>query len=394
MTAEYGWYGDDFTGATDTLASIAQRGRRAFLFLGVPGAAHLAAVPDLEAIGIAGAARTMPPDAMRAELAPVAAFFRQAGARLLHYKCCSTFDSGAGMGNLAVALDALRGFSGDPRAVIVGGQPSLGRYCAFGNLFATAEGQVHRLDRHPTMAHHPATPMAEADLTRHFAAMGARVGLVPWTEIDRIADHWDRANGPLLVDVLTPNHLDRIGAFLRGRRLLAIGASSVAEAFFAAAPQATRTEGIAGPVLALAGSLSAKTRAQVAAAQLYTHIPLDAPDVAGRAADILRGGGNVLLNSAAIAAAPGIAAHCAALVDRILRAAPVGRLAVAGGDTSSRVVMGLGIWGLAFHSRMADGVAVCTTRSDDPTRDRMTVLLKGGQMGDDRLFDRFAARAA
>ncbi|MDH2328161.1 four-carbon acid sugar kinase family protein [Cereibacter sp. SYSU M97828] len=390
MTAEYGWYGDDFTGATDTLASIAQRGRRAFLFLGVPSAAHLAEVPDLDAIGIAGAARTMAPDAMRAELAPVAAFFRQR-VRLLHYKCCSTFDSAAGTGNLATAIEALGGFCADPRAVIVGGQPSLGRYCAFGNLFAAAGGQVHRLDRHPTMAHHPATPMAEADLTRHFAAMGAKVGLVPWTEIDRIADHWDRAGGPLLVDALTPDHLDRIGAFLRGRHLLAIGPSSVAEAFFAAEPQATASRPASGPVLALAGSLSEKTRVQVAAAQRYTHIALDAPDVAGRAADILRGGGNVLLNSAAIASAPDIAARCAALVDRILRAAPVGRLAVAGGDTSSRVVQGLGIWGLAFGARMADGVAVCTTRSDDPARDRMTVLLKGGQMGDDRLFDRFAA---
>ena len=44
MTAPlFGWYGDDFTGATDTLAVLAQAGLRAMLFLGVPGNEALAA---------------------------------------------------------------------------------------------------------------------------------------------------------------------------------------------------------------------------------------------------------------------------------------------------------------------------------------------------------------
>jgi hypothetical protein len=36
---------------------------------------------------------------------------------------------------------------------IVGGQPSLGRYCVFGHLYAPAGqgGEVHCIDRHPTM---------------------------------------------------------------------------------------------------------------------------------------------------------------------------------------------------------------------------------------------------
>ena len=57
MTPSYGWYGDDFTGATDTLATLARRGRRAFLFLRVPEPQQLAQAGDLEAVGIAGAAR-------------------------------------------------------------------------------------------------------------------------------------------------------------------------------------------------------------------------------------------------------------------------------------------------------------------------------------------------
>ena len=42
MTPSYGWYGDDFTGATDTLATLARRGRRAFLFLRIPDPQQLA----------------------------------------------------------------------------------------------------------------------------------------------------------------------------------------------------------------------------------------------------------------------------------------------------------------------------------------------------------------
>ena len=66
MAARIGWYGDDFTGATDTLATLAERGLKALLFLRIPSAAQLSAAGPLDALGIAGAARSMAPDAMRA----------------------------------------------------------------------------------------------------------------------------------------------------------------------------------------------------------------------------------------------------------------------------------------------------------------------------------------
>src|SRR3546814_13183013 len=54
---------------------------------------------------------------------------------------------------------------------IVVGAPHLGRYVVFGNLFAVAGGdEGFRIDRHPTMARHPVTPLHEADLRRHLAA--------------------------------------------------------------------------------------------------------------------------------------------------------------------------------------------------------------------------------
>jgi uncharacterized protein YgbK (DUF1537 family) len=132
----YGWYGDDFTGATDTLATLAERDFRALLFLGVPTEAQLAAAGPLDAIGIAGATRAMAPGAMAMELREAGRFFAGRGLDILHYKCCSTFDSAPHVGSIGAAVRALRPYFPNPLLPIVGGQPNLGRYCIFGNLRA------------------------------------------------------------------------------------------------------------------------------------------------------------------------------------------------------------------------------------------------------------------
>lgn len=175
------WYGDDFTGASDTLATVAAAGLRTVLFTRVPTPRQFAAAGPLDALGVAGTARALAPAAMREEIAPVATWFATLGAPVTHYKCCSTFDSAPGVGNLAVGVQALRAAAHAPWVPVLGGQPSLGRYCAFAHLFATASacGEVMRIDRHPTMSRHPVTPMHEADLRRHLAALG-------WTGISHI----------------------------------------------------------------------------------------------------------------------------------------------------------------------------------------------------------------
>ena len=421
MAPSYGWYGDDFTGATDTLATLARRGHRAFLFLRVPEPQQLARVGDLDAVGIAGAARTMSPEEMRTELMPVGSFFRNLGIRLLHYKCCSTFDSAPERGNLAVAATILREFVAHETVAIVGGQPSLGRYCAFANLFASfgSGGDVFRLDRHPTMSRHPATPMNEADLRRHLGALGMpEVGAIHWPRLagdqEAIAAEWrhlSKTAPAVLLDALDGQHIDAIGRLLRSesrqRSLLAIGPSSIAQAFFperepAAGPSPDATD---GPVLAFVGSLSPTTRAQMAAAQSYERLAIDPAGILSSAdvreqvvaatVAMLAEGKHVMLSTAPEAgdvphaAAANLAEVSAALVDAILKRHPVQRLAIAGGDTSSRIAGHLGYWGLGYHRQIDNGVAVSLARSDDPSRDGMLVMLKGGQMGQERLFETF-----
>ncbi len=416
----YGWFGDDFTGATDTLATISERGHRAFLFLGVPDAARLRAAGPLDAVGIASATRSMGSAELREAVEPAGRFFRTLGVRLVHYKCCSTFDSAPEVGNLAIALETLRPFVDQPTAVILGGQPSLGRYCAFSNLFATAGDETHRLDRHPTMSRHPATPMGEADLRRHFAALGLEtVEGIHCPLLDDVSHLLDRVASSeaeaVLWDALTQEHVSVAGTALRRLSergsVLAVGASGVAEAFFGSrhAPTVAATNDLeVSQVLALAGSLSPTTRAQVLASRRYRRLRIDPmalitssayrDDILADATKILGMGDNLLLHTMSLdgptasAAEASLAVEGAKLVCTILDQCPVPRLFAAGGDTSSHLVQTLGIWGLGFAGRADKGVSISRARSDRPDRDGMLLILKGGQMGNTDLMDRFVGR--
>jgi uncharacterized protein YgbK (DUF1537 family) len=425
------YYGDDFTGATDTLGTAARAGLRALLFLKTPDAARLERAGPLDVLGIAGAARAMTPEEMQAELAPVAALFRSLGARVLHYKTCSTFDSAPHIGSIGAAVRALRGAVEQPWTAIVGGQPNLGRHCLFGNLFAAAGsgGEVFRIDRHPTMSRHPVTPMHEADLRRHLAKQGlADVRCVPFTAASQGPDalgealqHALRSPAPdtVLFDVADAPQLAAVGHVLwaqaRRATLLAVGPSSVVDALAAGAIGA-HTDARAdrplvapaqGPVLVLAGSLSPVTARQVAAARSFDIVWLDAPGLARQdaatlarhARDIAHGlaeGRNVLACSRPPEQIPppaGVDAQALAraggtLLAGVLATVPLRRVGVAGGDTSSHGVQALDAWGLSYVADMGAGTSLCRVHSDAAALDGLEIMLKGGQMGSDDVFER------
>lgn len=398
------WYGDDFTGATDTLAHVALAGWRSLLFLGVPTPQQLERAGPLDAIGIAGAARGMAPDEMTAELRAAGRFLAATGTRILHYKCCSTFDSAPHVGSIGAAVAELRRHMLNPLVPIVGGQPGIGRYCSFANLFARAGGaaDVHRIDRHPVMRAHPVTPMHEADLR----------AVDPW--IDAIVNTTD---GPLLLDLVDDEQLPLIGRLLwraaSALPLLVVGPSSVQQALARAAgpgpaPSAPALPPAQGPVLVVAGSLSPVTARQIGASQHYARQPLDVERLLGEAAyasasiqdaaGALAQGRNVLVHTdePGQALSPARTAATARatgrLVAGIVRASAAAgrkltRLGIAGGDTSSHATLALGLWGLGFHSTLAPGVTVSVAHSDDPLTNGLQLMLKGGQMGGDTLFD-------
>ena len=428
------YYGDDFTGATDTLGTAARAGLRALLFLETPDAARIERAGPLDVLGIAGAARAMTPEAMRVELAPVAALFRSLGARVLHYKTCSTFDSAPHIGSIGAAVRALRGAVDQPWTAIVGGQPNLGRHCLFGHLFAAAGvgGEVFRIDRHPTMSRHPVTPMHESDLRLHLAGQGlADVRSIPFTAasnggsnalgkaLQRTLHPPSPAKPPetVLFDVADAAQLAAIGEVLwahaRCDTLLAVGPSSVVDAL--AAALGTRTEAqppsavapAGGPVLVLAGSLSPVTARQVAAAQSFDIVWLDAPRLAQRDGSMLERHARDIAQALArgrhvlactrppeqASPSPDVDAQALAraggdLLVQVLAHVPLRRVGVAGGDTSSHGVQALDAWGLSYVADMGAGASLCRVHSDDVRLDGMEIMLKGGQMGTDDVFER------
>ena len=416
------YYGDDFTGATDTLATASRAGLRTMLFLRVPGEAELAAAGELDCLGIAGIARSLDPGAMTRELVPVAAFFGKLAPRFVHYKTCSTFDSAPHAGNIAHAIAQFRVAAPDPLVAIVGGQPNLRRYCLYANLFAAAgiDGEIHRIDRHPTMSRHPVTPMIEADLRRHLAAQGLTAILsVPYTEYALPPDALDAAidarcarnPGALLFDVSRQSDLPAIGRALHKRpargAILAVGPSSVVDAL---APQSDRPAptyrpGAAqGPVFVLAGSLSPVTREQLRHSPSFTRVDLDAAALVagepGPLAEIdalLNAGRHVIAATIIPDGGPrnprDVAKATGGFLGSVLRRSKLHRIGIAGGDTSSYAIGALDIWGLTHAGDLAAGAPLCRARSNDPALDGLEVMLKGGQMGPNDIFERLIRAA-
>ncbi|MCA0961984.1 four-carbon acid sugar kinase family protein [Salipiger bermudensis] len=402
MGARIVFIGDDFTGASDSLATYERAGMSTRMVLGDAGN------DGLEALGLPTDLRSLAPERARDEIASLWPRVAAEAPEVIHFKVCSTFDSAPEVGSIgAVTQELIDRFSPDVVAVI-GGQPSLGRHCAFGTLFARGpDGETHRIDRHPIMSRHPVTPMREADLRRHLAAQGL-TGL----DLISISDLRDPASAartlrtrPALIDATHPDDLTRITEVLRlaGGRQLLVGASSVAEILGAGTDRAASAHlplPASNNLLLFAGSRSQTTSAQVAEAKSYTRLPLT-PEalrsgaLIAQAQRLLSTGTPTLVHllpDADYGLSPdGLADRCAAFVATLLEGTEIGYLGLAGGDTSSRICAQLGFEALAFEHGLAPGVCICLASHPSPRRDHMRIMLKGGQMGERDLFDRFAA---
>src|SRR5262249_36753903 len=140
------FYGDDFTGSTDALESLARSGIRSVLFLGPPDPEALRGrFAGARAIGVAGTGRSMTPAEMDETLPTI--FERVARLRpcVFQSKVCSTFDSSREVGSIGRALDIGQRVFASRFVPLVVGAPTLGRYCLFGNLFAAAGNAIVRL---------------------------------------------------------------------------------------------------------------------------------------------------------------------------------------------------------------------------------------------------------
>ncbi|WP_127145425.1 four-carbon acid sugar kinase family protein [Pelagibacterium montanilacus] len=428
------WYGDDFTGSAAVLEVLAFGGLDSVLFLDVPTPAQLARFPDARAIGIAGVARSRTPEWMDAHLSRVFQALAALGAPLVHYKICSTLDSAPQMGSIGHAIDiALPVVGGDWVPVLVAAPP-IGRYQAFGHLFAAAGHGVHRLDRHPVMSRHPVTPMHESDVALHLGrqtALRARaLDLIDLHKDDGGEGALDEmmAAGVRLVTIDTISEADLAAAGRliwqhRGDRLLIAGSQGVQYALLAhwraigALPTVSEPKG-AGAVAQIAvvsGSVSATTAAQIAwaAENGFGLVGFDAtsvrdPQAMARAVEdaveagmaVLSAGLSVLIHSARGPDDPSVAAFRSAVADsgldaseanarvgaalgqilaQLLERAGLERVVVSGGDTSGHACLQLGVEALTALAPTIPGAALCTAHGKNGST--FQLALKGGQMG-------------
>lgn len=419
----YVFIGDDFTGASDTLATLAERGWRTRLYLETPSGEAVGR-EQLEAVGIATDLRASAPDVITRQLDLLAPEVAALNPRVLHYKVCSTFDSSVQTGNIGVAVGALERHLQPLMTAIIGGQPGLGRYCAFATLFARAgDGETHRIDRHPVMRSHPVTPMAEADLRRHLAAQGlGGLQLVSLTEIAegtealclRLREALRSGQKRFLFDATEQRHLEIVGRALNAitgsaRPLLVVGASSVAEALSAGrqVPECRASSLPAhspgDPCFIVAGSRSSVTARQVATAGALEKRAIAPEDLeneeridalAEKCCAAIRGRRHILVHLLPAQdyglCANELSLRLADLVQRVLSRVALRSLGIAGGDTSSIIAQNIGLESIEFETRLGNGVAICAGRSRDPRRDGLRVMFKGGQVGAPDIFDAFA----
>jgi hypothetical protein len=166
-------------------------GLPAVMFVETPTPEQLERFRSYRAIGIAGVARAHPPSWMDAHLPSAFRALAALEAPVTHYKICSTLDSSPTVGSIGRAVDIGAPIFGEtPGAAdwqpLVVAAPAIGRYQAFGNLFAASGDGIYRLDRHPVMQRHPVTPMDEADVRLHVGKQTSRaIGLIDFVAMKR-----------------------------------------------------------------------------------------------------------------------------------------------------------------------------------------------------------------
>jgi len=430
------YYGDDFTGSTDVLEVLELAGLPTVLFLDCPTAEQVAAYDGIVAVGVAGISRTMSPDEMSAALPGIFARIKALSAPLFHYKICSTFDSSPTVGSIGRAAEIVRHIFGAATMPLVVGVPTLGRYTAFGQLFARADGAVYRLDRHPTMMTHPMTPMTEADLLVHLAGQtalpGTLVDLRAMGGGDDIADaEVDAAVASdaviMCLDLLDAETerqvgrtLDRLVRSRVGEEPVAVIGSSGVEYALARVWSSERSgvhsdsPATIAQTVVLAGSRAPATDRQVDAALAagFSDVPVDPfavtdsstsgaaiADVVSRAVLAYSRGGHVLIRTPPKTGCGDVqGTELAEALGRIAvalgREIRLERLVVAGGDTSGFVARALGIEALRLIRPLDPGAPLCRAFSSDPLFHGMEVCLKAGQIGSPDYFIHIARLAA
>jgi len=417
MAIKLGCIADDFTGATDLANNLVQAGMRVWQAMGVPDAAM---VHEADAVVIALKSRTAPVADAVAESLQALRWLREAGARQIYFKYCSTFDSTA-QGNIGPVTDALMDALGTDFTIATPAFPDNARTVFKGYLFV---GDV--LLHESGMRNHPLTPMTDSSLVRVMQAQCRRkVGLIDYSVVargaqavrERIAALRAEGTGIAILDAVTNDDLLRIGPAMADLPLVTAGSGLAIGlppnfGLSSADQQASALPNAKGSAAIVSGSCSVATNAQVAAFRRSGRpaFGLD-PERLARGEDLvdevleqavpLLADGPVLVYATADAATVGavqarlgrersgeMVEAATAAIARGLVQAGVGRLIVAGGETSGACVKALGISQMRIGAQIDPGVPWCYAQTEASPYDGIHIALKSGNFGTEDFFEK------
>jgi uncharacterized protein YgbK (DUF1537 family) len=436
------YYGDDFTGSTDALEFLTLAGVKTVLFLRKPEQKDLDRFPGIQAIGLAGKSRSMSPLEMEAELFPAFENLKGFEPAHFHYKVCSTFDSAPHIGNIGKAIEIGSEVFNQKTVLVSPSAPHLGRFCIFGNLFARmgtiGNGEIYRIDQHPSMSKHPVTPALEGDLTIHLAKQTEKsISLINLITIEKgtkdvLETVANNKADILFFDGFNLEHLRTIGSVFNQlateKTLFSVGSSGI-EMALGLAWTAEKSivnkiefepSGEVSPLLVLSGSCSPVTSKQIeyALENGFLEIALESNvvDIQNQAAIIKRivseiivnfeNGKSTILHTSTGSNDPRIAEtesyfmekgvaineiqkQCSKIygsvlgqiTKEVLKAVKIKRILFAGGDTSSYAASELDILALEMIAPLAPGAPLCRAISDNKWVNGIEMNFKGGQVG-------------
>ncbi len=417
------FYGDDFTGSTDALEFISCAGAKTVLFTEPPTTEQLKSFPDLDAYGVAGKTRALNPNEMETILLPAFEQMKSIGAKHIHYKVCSTFDSSPTIGSIGKAIDCGAKIFNNKLIPVLGGMPALGRYCVFGNLFAKmgigSDGKIYRIDKHPSMSKHPVTPMNEGDLRIHLGKQtNKKIALIDHVQQKVKKKEWLNNitdEEVVLLDTVNEDELLKIGEWLnteqkKHSQLFSVGGSGIEMALGSywnkagALKSVTKWRKIhkAQPLLVVSGSCSPVTAGQIAYAKTngFEEVIIDAVKICNdgvvdegvmkRVNKLLNQQNNIVvhtgekqtqnLSSEKLGTALGAIAK-----DAVINVG-VKRVVIAGGDTSSYAARAMEIDAVEITAPLVIGAPLCKAYSKNKKINGLEVNFKGGQVGSEDYF--------
>lgn len=400
-----GCIGDDFTGSSDLANTLAKGGMRTVQYTGIPDAP---AGDDVQAGVVALKSRSIDPAKAVEQSLAALDWLKHQGCEQFFFKYCSTFDS-TSQGNIGPVADALAEALDAQKVIVCPAFPGTGRSIYQGHLFVK-----DRLLSESGMQNHPLTPMTDPDVRRWLAPQAQySVGHVPAEQVfagagqikQSLEDQHGAGHRHIVVDAIRDEDLIEIGRAAKGLPLIT-GGSGVALGLpgnFGCTASQPPWAGQAGKSVALSGSCSVATRAQVA------HHAARHPAREIVAADVIEGRttpkdiANWLLGTDGLplaysSADPGEVAMVQESYGRKVSAealesffAGVARLVVqggatriitAGGETSGAVVEGLDLGTLEIGPEIDPGVPALRARPD------LVVALKSGNFGAEDFFEK------